>query len=122
MNAYRIEYTWTINKKEYSSCDGFCLADKPNNRVIKVRWSNILDYAFCCPFNILHCRKGIIVSSPYLVNTIRDIKEWKNPDFIAMLKIEYKETTISINDILKYSDGEKAIQYLTERGMNFINK
>ena len=48
----------------------------------------------------------------------RDVKEWKEKEIDIEIKYEYKEVDhVSINDVLKWSNIEKAIQYLNERGL-----
>ena len=46
-----------------------------------------------------------------------DIKEWKENQLDIILNIKYEEYTPSINEVLKWHNGEKAIQYLIERGL-----
>jgi hypothetical protein len=48
----------------------------------------------------------------------RDVKEWKTKLDI-MVKVEYKDisSSMSLEDILKWHDAEKAIQYLNERNL-----
>ena len=43
--------------------------------------------------------------------------EKKNPEIDIVIVNEYDEAHPSIQDILNYRDGEKAIQYLKERGL-----
>ena len=48
------------------------------------------------------------------------IKEWKTPNLNMTVKTIYEESDefTSIKKILEYYNGEKAIQYLTERGIS----
>lgn len=48
--------------------------------------------------------------------------EKKNPEIDILIIIEYKEVHPSIQGILNYHNGEKAIQYLKERGLTVCPK
>lgn len=62
-------------------------------------------------------KKGRIIDFYYDWLGFRPIKEWKR-EVRLFLKIEYKEINCSIQEILDYPDSKKAIQYLTERGLD----
>ena len=50
-----------------------------------------------------------------------DIKQWEtNLEF--KFEVDWVECSPSINELLKYRNGEIAIRYIVERGLNIINK
>lgn len=86
-----------------------------------INWNNIKIFyetnSFRLDFWIKETKKGLkIGDNHYSWN----IKQWKEPNLNMYAKTYYKEVKVSINEILRYNDNEKAIQYLIERGMNFI--
>ena len=95
------------------------------NDLVFINWDNLSEmyhkYNLSLPFNIWNFKKGRLVSffvdNPFKKN-FRDVKEWKTKLDI-MVKIEYIDisNSISIEDVLKWHDAEKAIQYLNERNL-----
>ena len=95
------------------------------NDLVFINWDNLSEmyhkYNLSLPFNIWNFKKGRLVSffvdNPFKKN-FRDVKEWKTKLDI-MVKIEYTDisNSMSIEDILKWHDAEKAIQYLNERNL-----
>ena len=86
-------------------------------------WEN-LDFVYptcglMLPFNIWNTKKGRIVSffncSLFDRNTW-DIKEWKTPLNIT-IKSSTRKRNMSIAEVLKWHDADKAIQYLKEKGL-----
>lgn len=80
-------------------------------------------YSLCFKFNIWNFKRGRLVSfftDHWFEKEYRDIKEWKTSDLHITLTIRYKEDSPSINEVMRYHDGEKAIQYLIERGLTII--
>lgn len=67
-------------------------------------------------FKAVFCKKYIISISDYFV-TWRISRELHRDDIITYKVIE-EETIPSIREVYNYSNGEKAIQWLTERGAN----
>jgi hypothetical protein len=51
---------------------------------------------------------------------VRDVKEWKHKELNIEVKCEWHEYSPSLQKILEWPNGEKAMQYLLERGMNII--
>ena len=49
-------------------------------------------------------------------------KEWERPELDLVLIKEYKPTKKSIQEVLEYRDGNMAIEYLLERGINYLGK
>ena len=95
------------------------------NDLVFIDWDNLSEmyhkYNLSLPFNIWNFKKGRLVSffvdNPFKKN-FRDVKEWKTKLDI-MVKIEYTDisNSMSIEDVLKWHDAEKAIQYLNERNL-----
>ena len=95
------------------------------NDLVFINWDNLSEmyhkYNLSLPFNIWNFKKGRLVSffvdNPFKKG-FRDVKEWKTKLDI-MVKIEYTDVSnsMSIEDVLKWHDAEKAIQYLNERNL-----
>ena len=95
------------------------------NDLVFINWDNLSEmyhkYNLSLPFNIWNFKKGRLVSffvdNPFK-KKFRDVKEWKTKLDI-MVKIEYTDisNSMSIEDVLKWHDAEKAIQYLNERNL-----
>ena len=91
---------------------------------IELTWDNLKEkyykYGIFCNFNYWTFKKGRIISffnfSFFNKNTW-DIVEWKKPLNIT-LTIKYIKYNPSIKEIFDWSDSEKAIQYLNERGFH----
>ena len=95
------------------------------NDLVLINWGNLSEmyhkYNLSLPFNIWNFKKGRLVSffdgNPFKKD-FRDVKEWKTKLDI-MVKIEYTDisNSMSIDEVLKWHDAEKAIQYLNERNL-----
>lgn len=93
--------------------------------IVLINWDNLSEMyqklSLSLPFNIWNFKRGRLVSffvgNPFKKD-FRDIKEWKTKLDIVV-KVEYKDisNSVSIEDILKWHDAEKAIQYLNERNL-----
>ena len=106
---------------------GHCLTENelPKEETFVLTWENLSEMYhklnLMCDFNIWNFKKGRLVSffvdNPFKKN-FRDVKEWKTKLDI-MVKIEYTDisNSMSIEDVLKWHDAEKAIQYLNERNL-----
>ena len=92
----------------------------PESKIIKLNWDNVLDFIKeqnGLPFEIRKTRKGLKL---YFCGCPEIVKQWKK-DLNMAIKITYEEYTPSIKEIINYYDGDKAIQYLVERGLNISN-
>ena len=95
------------------------------NDFISINWNNLSEiyhkYGLSLPFNIWNFKKGRRISffdgNPFKKD-FRDIKEWKTKLNITV-KVEYTDIThlMSIDEVLKWYDAEKAIQFLNERNL-----
>jgi hypothetical protein len=99
------------------------------NQKIVLTWDNLEEiysiYGLFLPFNIWQFKKGRVITFFNSITTkhVKDIKEWKIKQLDNMyMTIEFKENIPSLQTILNWSDGEKAIQYLVEKGLSNINE
>lgn len=111
--------TMLIDKSEAPDFD--CVTD--------LNWEN-LDFVYpACglmlPFNIWNTKKGRIVSffnCALFDRNTWDIKEWKTPLNITLKSSARKRSNVSIAEVLKWHDADKAIQYLKEKGLTINAK
>ena len=99
--------------------------DTVKNETIQMNWDNLSEirrkYSLSLPFTIYNFKKGRLISffvgNPFKKD-FRDIKEWKTKLDIT-LKIEYIDisNSKSIEEVLKWYNAEKAIQFLNERNL-----
>lgn len=95
------------------------------DEIIQVNWDNLSEiyhkYGLSLPFNIWNFKRGRLVSffegNPFKKD-FRDIKEWKTKLDITLI-IEYIDisNSKSIDEVLKWHNAEKAIQFLNERNL-----
>ena len=93
--------------------------------IVLINWDNLSEMyqklSLSLPFNIWNFKRGRLVSffvgNPFKKD-FRDIKEWKTKLDIVV-KVEYTDisSSTSIEDVLKWHEAEKAIQYLNERNL-----
>lgn len=127
LKFYSIAYK-TFNNGTYIGTDYATTLKEESetkNDLVFINWGNLSEmyhkYNLSLPFNIWNFKKGRLVSffvdNPFKKN-FRDVKEWKTKLDI-MVKIEYTDisNSMSIEDVLKWHDAEKAIQYLNERNL-----
>lgn len=85
---------------------------------IPITWKNLDEvnnkYGLSVAFNVWNYHKGRIIE---FFSLRPAIKEWKTTDFNLELRISYTPYNASIKDIMEYWEGDKAIQYLVERGL-----
>lgn len=105
-----------INLYAHKICE-----NHPNTDVIKINWENIekeiykFDPWFIFPFGITKRRKGLQLF--FWDDMFTNIKQWKD-DLNIEIKTTWTEYKPTINELLNFYDGDKAIQYLVERGLN----
>ena len=129
LNFYRHYTTTCRNGKEIKTkyCGEFIAENQPGNFTEELTWENLAEKydknGFNYPFNIWNFRRGRRVSffNEFREKFEKDIKEWETPLNISV-KHEYELYNPSIEHIMKFPDGEKAIQYLVERGMTIVGK
>lgn len=127
LKFYRLYVTTYCDGKEVGTkyC-GICVEEerKVQNHTKKLTWENITEEyqkeGICYKFTILNLKKGRKI---WFLNDLgekgfRSIKEWKQKELNIEIEYEYREDKfVSINDVLKLHNVEKAIQYLNERGL-----
>ena len=99
-----------INLYAHKICE-----NHPNTDVIKINWENIekeiykFDPWFIFPFGITKRRKGLQLF--FWDDMFTNIKQWKD-DLDIEIKTTWQEYKPTINELLNFRDGDKAIQYL----------
>ena len=120
LKYYLVCYSTIYNGQIINSYIGHVILDETTveTQHIPITWENLNtiynEYGLSCAFNIWNCRKGRKIE---FFSWRSAIKEWKTTDFNLELRISYTPYNASIEEILKYHDGNKAIQYLVERGL-----
>lgn len=91
---------------------------------IKITWENLENIVYnlglLLPFSYWNSYKGknIFFFNYFPIGKnkkLKSIKEWKQKETNIYIEILYEECELSINEILDWHDGEKAMQYLKER-------
>ena len=127
LHYYRVLYTTYNNGVKVGNTSGFTIADESEvkEETIPITWENLeevyYDYGLKLPFNYYNSKRGRVISffeGAFCDKNRRDIKEWKTPELNMKLIITYEVMPCSLNDIINYWDGEKAIQYLRERNLS----
>ena len=120
LKYYLVCYSTLYNGQVINNNIGNVILDETATETqhIPITWENLntiySEYGLSCAFNIWNCRKGRRIE---FFSWRPAIKEWKTADFDLELRISYTPYDASIEEILKYHDGNKAIQYLVERGL-----
>lgn len=98
----------------------FQLADEIPEKSIKYGSWDLLEWAYhnCLTSDVAveTNRKGLRRFGHY-DSLLPIATEKKNPEIDIVVVNEYAEAQVSIQQILEYHDGRKAIQYLKERGL-----
>ncbi len=89
----------------------------PDTPSIEADWDNILNIyekiGLCLPYGLRKTRKGL----KFYYYDYFSIKQWKE-ELNIEIKTTWTECKPTINELLNFYDGDKAIQYLVERGLN----
>lgn len=125
MEFYNVRYKVYRNGELYDqSSPARLLVDKPmEDKIIPISWDNIeevySDYGLCLPFYLYHKDNGLVVH--YYGDGFfgKKVKSWKTADLGLELRVVYTQYTPSINEVLNWHDGERASQYLKEKGWRF---
>ena len=94
----------------------------PEDKEFILNWKNLENWyrlhGLGCPFTLFNTRKGRVLSFfdfKFFNKNTWDIKEWKS-DLNLLIIQTYKEfIPPSIDYVLKWSETDKAIQYINER-------
>lgn len=101
--------------------------ERPKEEIINFTWENLLSlyskYGILTSFSLWNMKKGRLISFftdslIFVKSWEKDIKEWKEKELDLTLQISVEEYTPSIQEVLEWHDGKKAIQYLKERGLS----
>ncbi len=125
LKFYTIYYTTYCEGKEFNMKTARILCDESEVDEWRVRftWENLTELykqiGSHCYFNVWNFKRGRIVSffNECFGNYQSDRKEWKHKELDIEVKCEWREYSPSIKKILEWPNGEKAIQYLRERGL-----
>ena len=125
MEFYYVRYeTYRNGELYHQSRTARILADKAmENEIIPISWDNIeevySDYGLCLPFYLYHKDNGLVVH--YYGDGFfgKKVKSWKTANLNLELRVVYRQYTPSINEVLNWHDGERASQYLKEKGWKF---
>lgn len=120
-NFYRVKYTLLKNGELLVSKYArhkVLLDSVPQDREYTFTWKNIDDFPFGEITPIIKNKKRgkILIYDSW--DSYFCIKEWKEPFLHFEYKVSYEQVSVSINEVLDYSDGELALMYLAERGVN----
>ena len=96
---------------------------------IVATWENITEFyynhALSSCFQLYNFKRGKYLSFEdfnLFKRQTWDIAQWRHPEMKIELKFHYVEVHPSINEILRYHNGEKAMQYLLERGIGIVKE
>lgn len=129
LHNYRVITKTFHNGELIGSSVGSMITDKEMPKEeYNFTWDNLEEQykEFGCgvQFNIWNMKKGRRVSfftdKFFPTGNHADVKEWKTKDLNITVTVEYHniDKFTSIQDVLRWHDNEKAIQYLTERGLS----
>lgn len=118
MKAYMARYHlyWEDKYIECFHSNMELLEIKPKEEDIEITWDNLEEIQKKYGpglGNIYKRKKGLI---------FRNEKQWKTHSLNYIIKVRYKEIDPPINWLLNYWEGSKAIQYLSERGLNIYER
>lgn len=121
LKYYLVRYSTLYNGQVINNSIGRVILDETaatETQHIPITWENLDEinnkYGLSCAFNIWNCHKGRKIE---FFSWRSAIKEWKTANFNLELRISYTPYNAPIEDIMKYWEGDKAIQYLVERGL-----
>ena len=124
LKYYLVCYSTLYNGQVINNNIGHVILDETaaiETQHIPITWENLNtiynEYGLSCALNIWNCRKGRKIE---FFSWRSAIKEWKTTDFNLELRISYTPYNAPIEDIIKYWEGDKAIQYLVERGLKVV--
>ena len=121
---YHSTITYHNGKKIKTQYCGRCLTEtRLEDYTEELTWENLIEkhsvHSIEYPFSVWKFKRGFRVS--FFDTCQKDIKQWKEP---LNLSVEHKYIlyTPSIDEVLKFPDGEKSIRYLVERGLSIVGK
>lgn len=125
MKAYYETITETLNGKHIHQTIHLILTeDYPQIKTISLNWDNIREFTRKMGLNtgsvLWNCKKGLKLwfSESEGREWTHCVKQWKT-ELDLKVTYTYEEVHPSIDTILNYREGDKAIQYLIERGFKY---
>lgn len=113
-------YVYYNNKCIDIAPKGFRLDDEiPKNKEVRGSWNLLEEYfnkGYTSGIDFRKDKKGFRRFARW-EDCFPIANEKKQKDIDISFHFEYEETQVSIQKILEYSNSEKAIKYLTERGL-----
>lgn len=123
MDFYKFECNVFVNDEciyTDSSAIGL-LEEEPKEENLYFSWDNIIEFFKKCghafPATINQNRRGLYLNFYSCGLTGKKIKQWKNPNLNIRVGITYEKFFPSIQQVLDWPDGIKAIAYLNEKGL-----
>lgn len=123
LKFYYVHYTTYYKGKEINctTAHALCEESEIKNFRKKITWENLDDIQkelgrCALNFSIWNMKKGRQLSFSHTWPW-QEPKEWKHADPQVEIECRWSERQVSIQDIMKWPDAEKAIQYLNERNL-----
>lgn len=119
----RVTTIYSNGKRIFYRSQNYLTEKEMQNISTTITWNNINDIRQYAASDIRTYKKGrrLWVSGGLDFDGFY-FKEWKKPNLALEVKREYTEISPSINTILDWPDGEAAMKYLLERGINIVGK
>ena len=121
LKYYQVTYRTFVNDEKLIPYSGITIQEEEaaQDKKFLLDWNNVEEISerlgIYLSFSIWKKRKGRVID---FFGKAKNIKEWKSKELNLRFEIHFKEMpSPSIAEILKYSDGEKAIRYLNQLGL-----
>lgn len=121
LKYYHVTYRTFVNDEKLIPYSGTTIQEEEaaQDKKFLLDWNNVEEISerlgIYLGFNVWKKRKGRVID---FFGKAKNIKEWKSKELNLRFEIHFKEMSPpSIAEILKYSDGEKAIRYLNQLGL-----
>lgn len=121
LKYYQVTYRTFVNDEKLIPYSGTTIQEEEaaQDKKFLLDWNNVEEISerlgIYLGFSIWKKKKGRVID---FFGKARSIKEWKTKELNLKFEIHFKEMSPpSIAEILKYSDGEKAIRYLNQLGL-----
>ena len=121
LKYYHVTYRTFVNDEKLIPYSGTTIQEEEaaQDKKFLLDWNNVEEISerlgIYLGFSIWKKKKGRVID---FFGKAKSIKEWKSKELNLRFEIHFKEMpSPSIAEILKYSDGEKAIRYLNQLGL-----
>lgn len=132
LKFYHVKCTTYVNGIERGTnygCEILTEEENAKDYSVFATWENITEFyynhALSSCFQLYNFKRGKYLSFEdfnLFKRQTWDIAQWRHPEMKIELKFHYVEVHPSINEILRYHNGEKAMQYLLERGIGIVKE